>query len=348
MLDIKYFYQTQEWREFFLKANSSLHDVHDIDFLGFNFQIFEYPLYAKQNFWYIPRGFGQQNNIDSPKLLELLTYLKVLAQQNNDIVFIKFEIEDIYYNHSDENINSFQFLKEFLTNKHIQKSENIVISNRQIQYLSTIILDLSNLQVSKANDLTLEALSQLYEQNTDWFCQNLDKRTRYGTKQALSKNWNISSLKTKSNFDKFYDLLADTAIRQGFNIHSYQYLKTLFEMDFSRFFVLFDNNAEIKAGWMGVNIEGVYYNLFGANSQYSRDNYGQYLSHLLAIYLAKTEDVKYYDLGGLDNKSGFDLFKKGYKGQVINWLGPYDLILKPLKYNLYNQMREIKNLVKIK
>jgi SanA protein len=73
--------------------------------------------------------------------------------------------------------------------------------------------------------------------------------------------------------------------------------------------------------------------LYGGNTAISRKRHGQYLIHLAALYLATQEDTQFYDLGGYDSDKGYGQFKEGYKGALRSFLGPVDLVCRPLVYN---------------
>jgi len=301
--------------------------------------------------------------------------------------------------------------------KTIQKK--IQKSSKKLQYLQTLILDLNQLklpvlakisknveiekfkirenekneksqwEIDEGENLELEVekresqIATFWHQNDKIWLKIMDKRTRYGTRKAVEFGWQFSVEKSPENFEIFYNLAEETSLRQGFAIHSKNYLQKLFKQEFARIIVLFDKNVA-QAAWLGIwqleNKNSVLTNLYGGNSLISRDNYGQYFLHLAAIFLAKLESEKlnlvedtdekkyqessqketekisqtenkipkeilkssqnqcFYDLGGLESGKGFDLFKKGYIGEIRNFVGPFDIILQPKKYQLVNQI----------
>lgn len=79
--------------------------------------------------------------------------------------------------------------------------------------------------------------------------------------------------------------------------------------------------------------------------------YTKHLSSKVTTYLhwsamkeAKRRGMKYYDLGGIDDKRWPKLteFKRQFRGKEFTYMGNIDIPLKPFAYRLYNLMRGFK------
>lgn len=68
-----------------------------------------------------------------------------------------------------------------------------------------------------------------------------------------------------------------------------------------------------------------------------------------AIFDAKKKGIKYFDFWGIAPEdagkdhpwAGFTKFKKSFGGEAVHYAGTYDIVLKPLKYKLYQIIRKI-------
>ena len=375
--------------------------------------IYEYPWQFGQKMWYCPRLWlnlketEQSNtqkiekianqeieNLDKIyseswvkieiKLLQIITKIKTKAKKNK-ITFLKFELdlENLDLENELEKLENWQNLSQ-----KIAKNENLQIinSDKKLQYLSTIILDLRDLKIEQnetektenwhdfisnssssldlslancepksrdlqtkteiktklkiTNQITNQEIQNFWEQNEKIWTKLLDKRTRYGTRKSLNF-WQIDCDKTKENFEIFYNLCSETALRQNFAIHPKRYLKTLFDQEFVRIILLKNSENQVCSCWLGIILGHGLVNLYGGNNEISRSNYGQYFLHLTAILIAKKENCRFYDLGGIEEEKGFNLFKKGYLGQQKNFAGAFDLIFKPFNYQITNSIISI-------
>ena len=105
-----------------------------------------------------------------------------------------------------------------------------------------------------------------------------------------------------------------------------------------RIILLKNQENQVCSCWLGIISGQNLVNLYGGNNEFSRSNYGQYFLHLTAILVAKRENCKFYDLGGLEEEKGFNLFKQGYLGKEKKFIGVFDLIFKSLNYQMTNSL----------
>jgi lipid II:glycine glycyltransferase (peptidoglycan interpeptide bridge formation enzyme) len=344
-----YFNQTQDWANFWIQANDDSHTLHYLEDQNFACYTYEYPLALGKKFWYIPRGFIARSpfiNINTwNKLATFINSIYAHAKQQGNVTFIKFELVQQLAQLADPNNHSMSSEHVMIKLREHGLNRSVQVSGKKIQYLETLTLDLEGLSEPIINSKVglRDAVINFWEDNKDWFEKYFDKRTRYGTRRSFNYDWKVSIGKTKANFEDFYKLHISTSERQHFGIHSKEYLLELFEMSMSQLIVLRDEEEQVQASWFGIISEDSLIHLYGGNSQFSRDNYGQYMLHLTALFLGKQKECGTYDLGGLENGKGFDLFKRGYLGNNINFYGPLDIPVDTLAYNTYKLGRFIKN-----
>jgi Acetyltransferase (GNAT) domain len=310
--------------------------------------VYQYPWYLGQKFWYVAKGgvLSQKPIKDNDK-----TRIKN-KMQNRWSDISQSDLEDLFWQLNQELHNQAKqqavcYIKadweEGLTQKlglennldllsfYKTKYSGVKISNKIIQYLQTMTLDLSVIPQRQAFDLG--QLSEFYEYSKPlWNVVNSNVK-RY-TKKSLTLDWQISVDKTDENFEAFWQVYSQTKDRQAFVTQSKEYTKRLFDQDFSRIIILRNGAGEPCCVWQGIVFGDTFVYLSGGNNQFSFDNYGQYLMHLVAVWLGYCEKLNVYDLGGYDKTKGFGRFKENYKGQVRTFLGDVDIPVDRVKFGL--------------
>lgn len=341
-----YFLQTQDWAEFWLKANNEKHEIHQIrcqieihnqpvELVAF---IYQYPWHLGQSFLYIPKGpFLQAPAGVYPSKEQLTDLLGVFFGQITGLArslksaFIKIDFDDNLT--AGLNIRDNEQLISYLEEKF---SYQFNPDTKKLQFLQTPVLSTKHLQPTSqtpgAKKISLESLKHFWDNNQDFWSQ-VNQTTRRYTKKSLEEGWTLSAKKTATNFKAFWQLVKETSGRQGFNTHPQKYYQDLFGKDFSWIIILRDAQNQPQAAWLGVILNKTMVYLYGGNTEVSRKRHGQYLVHLAALYLAAQEGANFYDLGGYDSGKGYGQFKEGYKGVLRSFLGPVDLVCRPVIYN---------------
>jgi lipid II:glycine glycyltransferase (peptidoglycan interpeptide bridge formation enzyme) len=353
-----YFLQQTGWINFWQKANGVGHQPHFFSIENDQYKlsaiICEYPWHLGQNFWYIAKG-GVLENLESKEVnnwseIEKDSLEKLFWELNAKIV-ASAKTQKITYIKSDWEegltqklgLESVQDLHHFYQ-KNYPKA---LVSNKIIQYLSTITLDLSQISdlITPQNVNDINALKTFFVDSKSFWKTTNSNVNRY-TKKSLDLNWQVSNLKTDENFEAFWQVYNQTKERQHFAIQSKEYTRLLFDQDFSRLIILRDAQGQPQCVWFGIVFGDTMTYLYGGNTDYSFENYGQYLMHLIAVAMASSEKIINYDLGGYDPTKGFGKFKENYKGKVRNFLGVIDLPIDGLKYSLTNHIISLAKVIK--
>jgi lipid II:glycine glycyltransferase (peptidoglycan interpeptide bridge formation enzyme) len=337
-----YLQQTAFWSRFFLQTNrnDSRHKIHIFESGYFEAIVYQYPLIGNKVFWYIPRAFAVKNSLDEndsdyiEEVKNLLGKIEQKAKEQGNVVYLKLDFNQL---------SIFDGVATFLSLNGYTKSE------RKVQYLKTKILvfdEYFNIEGINQGDYSIHNIIKFWDQNQELFQKYMDKRTRYGVRKALQYPWKIKVEKTDFAIESFLKLHLETASRQKFYTFPKNYFDELFNLEESVLINLLDQENIPHASWLGINLNSTLYHLFGANDLVSRDNYGQYLLHLIVFYLTIEKHIIYYDLGGLeeDSQKGYNLFKKGFIGEDINFYGPYDKVFKPFWYKLYLSYRKFRKM----
>jgi lipid II:glycine glycyltransferase (peptidoglycan interpeptide bridge formation enzyme) len=337
-----YFLQFHDWTKFWEKVNGGEHKVIEFEVSSELFSlstiVYQYPWYLRQKFWYIAKG-GILKDINSDKINcwddVSQQELEKLFWNLNKEIYAQAKSQGICYLKADWEESLTQKLKLEnnldLLNLYKNKYSGVKISNKIIQYLQTMTLDMTS--IPKGQNFELKQLPEFYEYNKPlWNITNSNVK-RY-TKKALNLDWQISTEKTDENFEAFWEVYSATKDRQAFVTQTKEYTRQLFDQDFSRIIILRNGAGEPCCVWQGIVFGNTFVYLSGGNNQFSFDNYGQYLMHLVAIWMGYCEGLEVYDLGGYDKTKGFGRFKENYKGQIRTFLGDIDIPVNNLKFGL--------------
>ena len=213
----------------------------------------------------------------------------------------------------------------------IDPAENFSLSlvacrlSQSIQPRKTIILDLR-----RSED---KILSQMRE------------KTRYNIRLSERRGVVVGEESGPFSFDSFWELLKETADRDGFYTHEKTYYKKLLlarSESFSNKLFFAKRGGETLAAAM-INFYGdtaTY--LHGASSRKNKELMAPHLLHLRIIQEAKKRGLGQYDFGGIDEKKwpGVTRFKIGFGGSVVEYPPSVDIIYKPILYKIYRLARK--------
>jgi lipid II:glycine glycyltransferase (peptidoglycan interpeptide bridge formation enzyme) len=172
-------------------------------------------------------------------------------------------------------------------------------------------------------------------------------KTRYNIRLSQKRGVEIKEMTSVDGLDIFYEIYQNTAKRDTFIIHPYEYYKILMDLMAARSMVHI-----FIAFYEGVPLAGVYifafgykvWYMYGASSDKHRDVMPNYALHWEVIKWAKKHGYKIYDLWGIPanpNPShplyGVYRFKKGFDGELKRFIGAYDLPFQPVWYSVMNK-----------
>lgn len=264
-------------------------------------------------FWYIPKGPG----VSSVRELErLLPDLQRIAKVSG-VFAIKIEPE---------------LVKKDETLADLMKLGLVKTPPMQPNF-STILLDLSS--------------------DLDTIMKNLNQKGRHAIHRAERDGVTIERVNaTEENCRIMYDLLAQTAAG-SFRIRSYDYYQSFWQRYAAAgygqlFFARFDNKIVAGAFAITFGKKGTYKD--GASVR-ERTAYGA--SHLLQWHVIKWVKEKggiVHDLCGappsdqINNPShphyGIGRFKTSFNKQVTDYVGAYDIVVKPAQYKVWQKLGE--------
>ncbi len=162
---------------------------------------------------------------------------------------------------------------------------------------------------------------------------NMKQKTRYNIGLAKRKGVQVKVGSSK-DFNHFYDLYRQTAIRNNFTIHSPSFFTPFFEVHDSHssfsLLIAYLDSKPLSAMFLTMGGKRATY-LFGASSNEHRESMSTYALQYKAMQLAKEAGCEVYDMFGIaptheknHPMSGLNQFKLGFGGSLFTRMGCWD------------------------
>jgi lipid II:glycine glycyltransferase (peptidoglycan interpeptide bridge formation enzyme) len=305
--------QSYEWGEFRKKTGvrvirrGFIKNGKIVD--GFTITLHKIPR-TKLYIGYLPKG-----NLPTP---EIIDEIRRIGKENN-CVFIQFE-PNLQSKHRAEIIN--------------QKSMREAAHPLFTKY--TFIIDLT-----KSEQELLVAMHQ---------------KTRYNIKVAEKHKVIVKENNSRESFEHYLKLMHETTNRQAFYAHTPSYHRALFEalpkknnsstLSYHLLNAIYKPEGEKEqalVSWVMFVFKDTLYYPYGASSRLHREAMANNLMAWEAIKFGKKMGLKYFDMWGAmgpnpdkrDPWYGFHRFKEGYGGELVEFVGSYDLVIKGSLYEIY-------------
>jgi len=183
------------------------------------------------------------------------------------------------------------------------------------------------------------------------FFSKFEKRVRYNIRKAQRQGVVIISDTSSEVFQDFYKVLKYTSSVKKFVTPRYDFLKkmwaTLAEKSMGKIFLAKYNRqvlggllitrfgSECKVKWAGSYSDHAIFRQTSPNE----------LLHFEAMKWAQRSGCQTYDLSGVGvsvepGDLGWEIFlyKRGFGGEYLEYVGEYDMVFKPILYYLINQI----------
>ncbi len=180
------------------------------------------------------------------------------------------------------------------------------------------------------------------QKSEDELLKQMKSKTRYNIRLAEKHGVQIQILENISEevFEKVWKLFEQTAQRKKIRNHPKKYYKNK-----KGVWVLAWKEENLLVANFCVTYEDTFTYLFGASSDENKKLMAPYLAQWQSIKWAKQKGFKKYDFWGVEERyPGVARFKKGFAGEVVEYLGTFELILHPIKYKLYRIIKKLKQL----
>jgi lipid II:glycine glycyltransferase (peptidoglycan interpeptide bridge formation enzyme) len=193
----------------------------------------------------------------------------------------------------------------------------------------------------------------------DEILARMKSKTRYNVRLAGRREVLVRE-GTADDLPLFHRLIALTAKRDGFAVHSREYYETVYRLfvpsGLARL-LLATYQDKVIAGLMVFAFGQRAWYMYGASSNRERNRMPNHLLQWQAIRWAKAQGCLAYDLWGIPDEVGKEpekykrtvtdrqsglwgvyRFKQGFGGQVVRYVGAYDYVYRPALAWLYNKI----------
>ncbi|MBT4124399.1 MAG: peptidoglycan bridge formation glycyltransferase FemA/FemB family protein [Candidatus Pacebacteria bacterium] len=310
--------QTWEWGEFRKKTNVVVERLgfFENEKLQQSLQVTFHPLpIIGKTAGYLPKGFMPNEN--------QIAALKRLGKEQNAL-FIK--LEPNVSQPAETAVSGHSEIRKFLQTHGCQPGKPLFTKH-------TFELDL--------------------QRSEEELFAKLSNKTRYNVRLASKKGVQIFENSSDEGLETYIEILKETTTRQGFYAHTPDYFRNMWqELKDSGMMKIFNAVYEEKVlvSWIVFLFDGVLYYPYGASRRENRDVMASNLMMWEMIRFGKKENCKSFDMWGSlgpkpDPKNpwfGFHRFKKGYGGQLREFIGTYDLVLDPTMYPLFRKVDKLR------
>lgn len=183
------------------------------------------------------------------------------------------------------------------------------------------------------------------EESEEVILAEMKSKTRYNVRYAKRQGVKVVQDNSKESFEKYWKLMETTQERQGFYAHDKDYHKKMFGSLKGEMAYLFraEYKGETLVAWIVFVLNGVLYYPYGASSRKHRNVQASSRMMWEVIRFGKKNNCRLFDMWGSpgpkperdDPWYGFWRFKKGFGAQMVEFVGSYDLVIKPVLYPLY-------------
>ncbi len=161
-------------------------------------------------------------------------------------------------------------------------------------------------------------------------------KTRYAIRSAEKFGVEVRECGRES-LEIFYNILKETCVRDHFNVRPLSYFESMYDNlgEHLKLYLCYYEDTAIS-GAINITFGNRSLHLYGASSNQHRDKMPNYAMQWKMISTAAQNNVKLYDFGGIaaveDENSplhGLYVFKRKFRGEVVEYVGEIELIIKP-------------------
>ncbi|GAB6392039.1 MAG: peptidoglycan bridge formation protein FemAB [Treponematales bacterium] len=185
--------------------------------------------------------------------------------------------------------------------------------------------------------------------------QGFHSKTRYNIRLAQKKGVEVVEESSEEGMETFISLMRETTKRQVFYAHGPDYYRTMLRVIGAgpgRMLHIFHARYQgaALAAWVIFHFNNKLYYPYGASGNQHRELMASNLMMWSVIRFGKSLGCVDFDLwGALGPKAdpndafyGFHRFKQGYNPTLMENLGTYDLVYRPLLYRAFNGLNALR------
>ncbi len=195
----------------------------------------------------------------------------------------------------------------------------------------------------------------LKDRTIDEIFASFDSGYRYKIRRSAKRD-TVLKVGGREDLPEFHRLLVQTTQRQKFNGQPLSYFQKLFDVLDARnvHLLLAYLDGELIAGALLLCYGTTAIYLYGASSEHHREAMPNHLIQWNMIKWAKEQGFDTYSFGGIpgyldENNPAYGIyrFKKGFNGEIVEYIGEINFALRPVAYamreTLVPKLRELRN-----
>ena len=165
-------------------------------------------------------------------------------------------------------------------------------------------------------------------------------------RKAERRGVTVRRAESLDDWRTWYDLLLGTADRQQFRVRAFSYFETIraqLQGACQEWLLVAEREGRQVGGILCLRYGHTVWYLYGAMNEEGREHYSGYLLQWDAMRRAVAEGCDVYDFRGVapfDREDsphfGLNRFKSGFGPAEVTWVGEWDVVLSPLRYQLFN------------
>ena len=255
---------------------------------------------------------------------ETIKEITEIAKKENAI-FVKFEPNIIHKKFDNFNNSTLVFKKPNFQN--LKKSPKVAF------YPHTYLIDLTKSETE--------------------LLESMHSKTRYNIRVANRYGVEVEEQTNNKGFEIYLKLLLATTKRQGFYLHTEKYHRDLWKKlkDTGMIHIMLGSyQNQVLSAFFIFKVKDKLFYPYGASLDINRQVMTPTLLMWEVIKLGQKMKCKTFDMWGClgphaketENGYGFHRFKQGYGGQLVEYVGTYDLVINPIFYKIYNSADKIR------
>ncbi len=173
-----------------------------------------------------------------------------------------------------------------------------------------------------------------------------DKDTRWSVRQAAKRGVTVREAAGDADLRSFYELYAETGRRAGFITRTWEYYRGVWRSLIGAGLAtlrLASCAGAPAAGAMTWRCGARELYMYGASNEAGRGSFASYLLQWECMTAARARGATCYDFGGIpldperrdDPMRGPYMFKKGFGGTPVRWVGAHDAVARSIPYRSY-------------
>lgn len=213
------------------------------------------------------------------------------------------------------------------------------------------LTDLGFIRVDAPDQPEFMFATDLAGKTTDDLFKSFKTNTRGHIRKAEKKGVTVRELK-REELNILKGITASTAARRDFTDKPLEYYEQMYDLFTPRGEAMFlaaeAQGTPLSAAMFMLAGDEVVYLFSGSDEKYMHDYNAQYAIQWYMMQYAVDHGYKRYNFYGIhglpddSHRDGVYEFKKGFTGQVLQFIGTYELPVDVLLYNLHKLLKKIK------